>query len=259
MITAFFDKLRAYTSSSGSPPPLSTDSGAIAELQDYLEKLDAAGRLAWASRQFGNRAAIGTSFQGAGIVAMHLVKQAKLRIPVFTLDTGLHFIETIELKAELQEHLGITIENITPAFTLEQQASEFGPELWKHDPDLCCQIRKVLPLQEKLTSLDCWITGVRREQSDNRSSARVLELNEDENGRQLWKLNPLVDWTRNQIWEHIRQHNLPYNRLHDQGYRSIGCHTCTRAVADGTNERAGRWTGFNKTECGIHTFLKVKN
>src|SRR5437899_2209158 len=122
--------------------------------------------LAWAWDRFGARAAIGTSFQGAGLVMMHLAKEQGLRFPVFTLDTGLLFKETVELKKRLEDFFGFKIESLEPDLTVEEQADIHGPELWKRDPDLCCTVRKVLPLQTKLVELDCWITGLRRQQSD---------------------------------------------------------------------------------------------
>ncbi|MDR1816789.1 MAG: phosphoadenylyl-sulfate reductase [Puniceicoccales bacterium] len=222
-----------------------------------LERYTAAERLRWAAETFGGRAAIGTSFQGAGIVALHLAAEAGLKLAVFTLDTGLLFPETLALKAALEARFGIEIESVRPRLSLDAQAAEYGAALWERDPDLCCQLRKVMPLSDKLASLDCWLTGVRREQAASRAVTGILERNERAGGRVLWKLNPLADWSRNQVWAHIRANDLPYNPLHDAGYRSIGCSVCTRpSGACDADERAGRWTGFNKTECGIHTFLK---
>jgi phosphoadenosine phosphosulfate reductase len=239
--------------------PLPASEAEIADLQACLETLDASARLRWASETFGSRAAIGTSFQGAGIVALHLASQARLDLPAFTLDTALLFPETLALKTEIESRFDIAIESVRPLLDLDAQARDFGPRLWETDPDLCCELRKVQPLREKLAALDCWITGVRREQSATRASVRVLEQTLTPSGRTLWKLNPLADWSRDQVWEHIRKHDLPYNALHDRGYRSIGCAPCTRPghSAD-ADERAGRWSGFGKTECGIHTFLKSK-
>lgn len=216
--------------------------------------------LAWARCQFGARAAIGTSFQGAGLVMMHLAKQAGLSFPVFTLDTGLLFPETLELKKRLEDFYGWKIESLQPDLTVEAQAEAQGPELWKRDPDLCCTIRKVLPLQSKLRELDCWITGLRRNQSDSRAGIGIIELYNlnGATGGEIVKLNPMANWTREAIWEHIHRHNIPYNPLHDQGYKSIGCMTCTRLTGNGEAERAGRWTGFKKVECGIHTFMSKK-
>lgn len=216
--------------------------------------------LAWAWQRFGNRAAIGTSFQGAGLVMMHLAKRNGIQFPVFTLDTGLLFKETLELKKRLEDFFGFQIESLVPDLTVEQQEEAQGPELWQREPDLCCTIRKVLPLQNKLANLDCWITGLRRQQSDSRADIGIIELYSQDQARQrdIVKLNPMAEWSREQVWQYIRDHKIPYNPLHDAGYRSIGCWPCTRKTGEGDDERAGRWTGFNKVECGIHTFLPKK-
>lgn len=216
--------------------------------------------LTWAWEQYGKRAAIGTSFQGAGLVLIHLSRQHGLDFPVFTLDTGLLFPETIALKQRLEAFFGISIQSLSPDLNLEQQAKAFGPELWKRDPDRCCSIRKVIPLSGRLRELDCWITGLRREQSESRSKTAIIELySQAETGeRELVKLNPMAGWRREAVWDYLRRHKIPYNPLHDRGYLSIGCMPCTRPSGEGGNERAGRWTGFQKTECGIHTFLSKK-
>ncbi len=213
--------------------------------------------LAWCWKEFGIRAGIGTSFQGAGIVIMHHAAEAGFGFQIFTLDTGLLFAETLELKRLIEGRLGIRIETVKPTLTVEEQAAEYGAALWQRNPDLCCSLRKVLPLQNKLRDLDVWITGLRRQQSETRAKTQILELYKFDVLRDqvILKLNPLANWTREQVWNHIRTHNLPYNPLHDLGYRSIGCVPCTRKTAEGENERAGRWTGFDKSECGIHTFL----
>jgi phosphoadenosine phosphosulfate reductase len=233
----------------------------LAEVQSLSSQLEAASAervLAWAWERFGPRAAIGTSFQGAGLVLMHLAQRYGFGFSVFTLDTGLLFPETVELKGRLEEFFGCRVEVLAPDLTVEQQAAAHGPELWQRDPDLCCTMRKVLPLHDKLAQLDCWITGLRRQQSAARTDIGVVELYglDAASGRQLVKLNPLAHWPRERVWDYLRQHQIPYNPLHDQGYRSIGCQPCTRPTGAGENERAGRWTGFHKTECGIHTFLK---
>ncbi len=216
--------------------------------------------LRWAWERFGQRAAIGTSFQGAGLVMIDIARQAGLEFPVFTLDTGLLFPETIELKARLESFFGFQIEPLVPDLTVEQQADAMGPELWKRDPDLCCTMRKVVPLQNKLSDLDCWITGLRRQQSDSRAETGLIELYvfDEAAGRDNEKLNPMAAWSRDAIWKHIHDRKIPYNPLHDRGYRSIGCQPCTSKSVGGDHERAGRWTGFNKVECGIHTFMPKK-
>ena len=216
--------------------------------------------LAWAWERFGARSAIGTSFQGAGLVMLDLAKRSGLPFPVFTLNTGLLFPETLALKERLEQFFGITIESFEPDLTVAEQADIHGPELWKHNPDLCCAVRKVLPLRDNLGGLDCWITGLRRQQSDTRARIGVIELYafEETSGRDIVKLNPMANWTREAVWDYIKSHHIPYNPLHDRGYGSIGCQPCTRQTANGENERAGRWTGFNKVECGIHTFMPKK-
>jgi len=216
--------------------------------------------LRWAWDEFGTRAAIGTSFQGAGLAMIHLARQHGLNFPVFTLDTGLLFPETLTLKDRLEDFFDVEIESLVPDLTVEQQAQAHGPELWKSDPDLCCASRKVMPLQGKLSELDCWITGLRREQSETRAAVEYVELYtfDSRTGREIVKLNPMAAWSRKAVWDYLHKHEIPYNPLHDQGYRSIGCWPCTNKVTEGQKERAGRWTGFNKVECGIHTFMARK-
>jgi phosphoadenosine phosphosulfate reductase len=229
----------------------------VRELSDKFESESLDNVLRWASQRFGARAAIGTSYQGAGLVIIHHAVKNNLPIPVFTLDTQLLFPETIELKKKLEDFFQIKIEPLLPEQTPEQQAAEYGPELWKTKPDLCCTMRKVLPLQKKLEQLDVWITGLRRQQSETRQRTSILELYHFDVLRDhyILKMNPLANWSRDDVWKYIADHKIPYNPLHDRGYRSIGCWPCTRPVAEGDNERAGRWTGFDKAECGIHTFL----
>jgi phosphoadenosine phosphosulfate reductase len=232
----------------------------VQSLNERFAAAPAADVLRWAWERFGERAAIGTSFQGAGLVMLHLAKEHGLNFPVFTLDTGLLFDETLELQTRLETLLGRSIEVLKPDLSVEQQAAAHGPELWKRDPDLCCTMRKVLPLRGKLAGLDCWITGLRRDQGETRSAVKLIELYDfdESSGGQIVKVNPMVQWSRESVWEYIRAHRIPYNPLQDQGFRSIGCRPCTQKTGDGEGERAGRWTGFNKTECGIHTFLTKK-
>ena len=216
--------------------------------------------LDWAWQRFGSRAAIGTSFQGAGLVIMHLAKARQLPFPIFTIDTGLLFPESVALKKRLEDFFEVSIESLVPELTVEQQAAAQGPELWRREPDLCCTIRKVWPLQNKLVQLDCWITGLRRQQADSRADIGLVEayVADEVTRHEIMKLNPLANWTREQVWDYLKRHRIPYNPLHDQGYRSIGCWPCTHATREGEDERAGRWTGFKKTECGLHTFMAKK-
>lgn len=222
-----------------------------------FETASLADVLVWTWEKFGVRAAIGTSFQGSGLVIIDQAVKLGLGFPVFTLDTGLLFPETYELKSRLERHFGIVIEAMHPEQTVDEQAGTYGPELWRSNPDTCCAMRKVLPLQKKLAGLDVWITGVRRNQSDGRATTQMLELYEFDKlrARHLLKLNPMAAWSREAIWDHIKREGIPYNALHDRGYHSIGCWPCTKLAGSGEGERAGRWEGFDKTECGIHTFM----
>lgn len=234
---------------------LNTDD--VHELASQFEAASTTDVLSWCWNRFGTRAAIGTSFQGAGLVMIDHALQSGLRFPVFTLDTHFLFPETMELKRKLEDFFQIEIESVYPEQTPAEQEAEYGPELWKRAPDLCCTLRKVLPLQKKLEQLAVWITGLRRQQSNLRQKTQILELYHFDVLRDhyILKLNPMANWTRDAIWNYIRDHKIPYNPLHDRGYRSIGCAQCTHPVSEGGDERAGRWTGFDKSECGIHTFL----
>jgi phosphoadenosine phosphosulfate reductase len=239
---------------------LTFTSAEVAALTQQFESASATEILQWTYAQFGSSAAIGTSFQGAGLVTIHHAVAAGLPLPVFTIDTGVLFPETLELKSRLEDYFGLVIEALVPERTMEQQAQDIAPELWLSNPDLCCTLRKVEPLQKKLSQLDAWIAGLRREQSAGRAEVQILELYEFDRLREknILKVNPLARWSRDQVWAYIRQHGIPYNPLMDRGFRSIGCYPCTSVVISGQDERAGRWTGFDKNECGIHTFLGDK-
>jgi len=234
--------------------------GEVQALEKEFQSQSTQKILEWAWERFGDRAAIGTSFQGAGLVMIDLAREHGVPLPVFTLDTGLLFPETVALKKRLEDFFGIQIESLEPDITVDEQADIHGAELWKTQPDLCCTVRKVLPLRDKLADLNCWITGLRRQQSDTRSAIGILEIYafDETTGRDIVKLNPMANWSRDAVWNYLRERKIPYNPLQDQGYRSIGCYPCTRRTAEGEDERAGRWTGFNKVECGIHTFLPKK-
>lgn len=229
----------------------------VHSLSDRFENSTLEDILGWVWERFGARAAVGTSFQGSGLVMIDRALKAGFRFPVFTLDTQLLFPETIELKDRLEEHFGISIEGLLPEQNLSEQAREHGPELWKRNPDFCCINRKVLPLQKKLEQLSVWITGLRRNQSEGREKTQILELYHFDVLRDhyILKLNPMANWSREAIWDYIAAEKIPYNALHDRGYRSVGCWPCTKPSGGGDDERAGRWTGFAKSECGIHTFL----
>ncbi len=233
------------------------DPESIHRKAEEFESAELVEILRWTWETYGDRAAIGTSFQGAGLVVAHTAYENGFRFPMFTIDTGLLFPETMELKTQLEARFEIEIESLHPEQTVAEQAAEHGPELWNRHPDLCCTVRKVIPLQNKLAQLDGWITGLRRQQSDERGRTKILELYKFDvlHDRRILKVNPMCNWSREGVQAYLKKHEIPVNPLLERGYRSIGCVPCTRPVAEGQNERAGRWTGFDKAECGIHTFL----
>jgi phosphoadenosine phosphosulfate reductase len=213
--------------------------------------------LQWAADHFSPRLAISTAFGPEGLVILDIaLRKVTPRIPVFTIDTGFLFPETQALIQRVEQEYNIVVERLHPAQTPEQQAAQHGPELYRREPDQCCYLRKVLPLQNKLPALDAMVTGLRRSQGKSREGAQVFQLQETPTGHRYVKVNPLVGWTKEEVWWYIVSHQLPYNPLHDQGYPSIGCtpDCCTRPVQDGEDERAGRWAGTAKKECGLHTF-----
>jgi phosphoadenosine phosphosulfate reductase len=229
------------------------------EIRDLNEKFDGAEPhviLEWLWKEFGDKAVLGTGFGPSGVLLTHLVAKSGLGIPIFYLDTGLFFNQTYELRDELEREFDLRFVRVSTELSLEDQEKEYGSELWKRNPNKCCFLRKVLPLKKYLSDKSVWITGVRRSQSDSRTNARLFEwdpLNE------VLKVNPLVAWTSEEVWTYINLNELPYNPLHDEGYPSIGCIPCTHPVRPGDHERAGRWIGLDKTECGIHLPTQADN
>ncbi len=207
--------------------------------------------LQWVDQTFPHDSAVlGTGFGAEGVVLIDLAVSLNRSIPIFFIDTDMLFPETYRLRTEIEQRYGISIQRYASELSLEQQAMAYGDELWKRDPDVCCALRKVRPLEDALHGQKAWITGIRRSQSSFRQSANVAQWDDV---HRLIKVNPLVHWTKDQVWEYIRAHRLPYNPLYDRGYASIGCTHCTSPVLAGEDERAGRWRGFTKTECGLHT------
>lgn len=228
----------------------------FAEAEQTLCDADPERILAWAGERFGERAGISCSFGGpGGVVLAHMAAQVAPRCRILFIDTGFLFPETYELLQTLQERLGLNIVIGKPALTPAHQEALHGPRLWERDPDLCCHLRKVEPMVRLLTEVDCWVTALRRDQSPTRSKNRRFELHRVGPDHVVLKVNPLADWSRADVWRYIHRHDLPYNRLLDDGYSSLGCIHCT-ARSNGPDERAGRWQGKPKTECGLHTFTQ---
>lgn len=222
----------------------------IAKLADWWEEKTPQELLALAVERFGTKVALACSFGAEDVVLVDMLVKINPEVPIFYLDTDKHFRETYETRDRLSARYGISFVQVKPELTLEEQAARYGERLWERDPNLCCNLRKVAPLAGFLREFDAWITGIRREQAPTRANARKVEWDAKFG---VVKFNPLADWTFKDVWRYIHENNVPYNPLHDRGYPSIGCECCTRPVKPGEDFRAGRWAGFNKTECGLHT------
>lgn len=209
--------------------------------------------LRWALESSGlERIAVASAFQTEGTVVMHLATQIRPRIPILFLETGYQFAETLAFKQRIAERLDLNVVDLYGAYTVERQTEELGPRLYERDPELCCELNKVRPMFEALRGYDAWITALRRDSSPTRANAPFVERYEIEPGRWMVKVNPMATWTHRQVWGYLKEHDLPHNPLYDLGYSSIGCAPCTRMRFAGEPERAGRWAGKPKWECGIH-------
>jgi phosphoadenosine phosphosulfate reductase len=205
--------------------------------------------LGWAFQTFGDEVEMASGFGVEGMALIDIAVRVNPGLRVFTIDTGFLFPETYHLIERIERRYGIRVERVRTRLTPEEQAEIYGPALWSANPDQCCGLRKVEPLREKLAGLRAWITAIRRDQTAVRASARKVEWDAK---FQIVKINPIADWRSDDVWNHVRRHDVPYNPLHDFNYPSIGCTHCTRPVRPGEDPRAGRWSGFEKTECGLH-------
>ncbi len=223
----------------------------VESLSAQFEPLDPLALLRWAEGEFGDGVLLACSFGAEDVVLIDMLTSIRPNARAFFLDTDFHFPETLELRDRiLARYPQLQLEVFKPLLTPEEQAAQYGPELYRTNPDLCCHLRKVEPLSRALVHCAAWVTGMRRQQSPTR--AHIGKVQWDSKRNRL-KLNPLADWTEKQVWSYIYTHGLPYNPLHDRNYPSIGCMHCTAPVAPGADPRSGRWQGMAKTECGLHT------
>ncbi|MEE8110639.1 MAG: phosphoadenylyl-sulfate reductase [bacterium] len=223
---------------------------ALKELSEEFENKSTREVAAWALEEFHPDISLACSFGGpGGVVLVDLLTKIRSDVRVFYLDTEFLFPETYETRDRLIERYGIRPVAYRAALSPGDQAKIQGPELYARQPDLCCHLRKVLPMRQALEGLSAWISAIRRDQSPTRANAGIVEWDTNFN---LVKVNPLANWTEDDVRNYVREHDVPHNPLHDRGYMSIGCWPCTRPVDEGEDSRAGRWANFSKTECGIH-------
>ncbi|WP_181766034.1 phosphoadenylyl-sulfate reductase [Streptomyces albidus (ex Kaewkla and Franco 2022)] len=212
-----------------------------------LEDAPALEILRWAAETFGDRFCVTSSMEDA--VVAHLASRVLPGVPVVFLDTGYHFPETLGTRDAVEAVMDVEVITLTPNQTVAQQDSHYGPKLHDRDPDLCCSLRKVRPLEEGLRPFDAWATGLRRDESPTRADTPVVGWDER---RQKVKVSPIARWTQDDVDAYIAEHGVLTNPLLTDGYASVGCAPCTRRVLEGEDSRAGRWAGQGKRECGIH-------
>jgi phosphoadenosine phosphosulfate reductase len=205
--------------------------------------------LRWAVREFHPRLTMATAFGAEGCCILHMLAEIEPGVRVFNLDTGYQFPETLEVREKIRARYGIDVELVRAETTVAEYEAEHGGPLYRIRPDQCCHDRKILPLRRAVEGYDAWVSSIRKDQTTHRAAAGVVQWDAK---FALVKVNPLLSWTRKEVWKFIADHGIPYNVLHDRGYPSIGCLPCTQPAGEGQDERAGRWAGTVKKECGLH-------
>jgi len=215
------------------------------ESENLNKELESKEILKWAISTFP-KICIAASFGKDSVVVLHLLKEIKPDIDVIYIDTGYEFPETIAFVEKLKKEWNLNLKVYRPAMSVEEQEKIYG-KLYFRDPDKCCGFRKVEPMGRALQNYDAWITGLRMDETEFRKNIKIVE---SQNG--ITKINPIARWCEADVWDYINRNRIPYNPLYDKGYRSLGCKPCTLAGKWGRFERAGRWTGTGKQECGLH-------
>ena len=213
--------------------------------------------LRWAADRFHPRLLMATAFGAEGCCIIHMLAEINPAVRVINIDTGYQFPETLELRERIKDRYGIEVEYVRPELTVAEYEAEHGGPLYNLYPDQCCLDRKIRPLQAAMARLDplAWISAIRKDQTADRGQADVVQWDAKFD---VVKVNPLLNWTKKDVWAFVVKNDVPYNPLHDQNYPSIGCWPCTRAVQAGEDDRAGRWAGKVKKECGLHV-IEVKD
>ena len=234
--------------------PLDPTPEFLAELAEQSARLESATPeeiITWAAERYAPRLTMATAFGPEGCVILSMLAKVAPETYVFNLDTGYQFQQTLDLRDRIAEKYGIEVDMLKPDLSVpEYEALHQGP-LYKTNPTQCCMDRKIKLLHRGTQGKHAWMSGIRRDQSADRAQAAVVGWDKK---FKLVKISPLANWKKQDVWKRILDEGVPYNSLHDQGYPSVGCWPCTRAVAEGeTDDRAGRWSGTAKTECGLHT------
>ena len=245
--------MAAGDSASPVPEPAVPSPEVREELARASRKLEAAEPreiVRWAAERYDGRLTMATAFGPEGCLIIHWLAEVAPRTHVFNLETGYQFRETLELRDRIAKRYGIEVALERPATTVEEYERLHGGPLYRTDPDSCCGDRKIAVIRRVLADFDAWMSGIRRDQSPDRAAAPIVGWDHKFG---VVKISPLANWTKAKVWDAIVKEDVPYNPLHDKGYVSIGCQPCTRAIGNGEDERAGRWSGSAKTECGLHS------
>lgn len=234
-------------------PPLNPTDELLAELEGASQLLEGATPqdiLRWAIQHYAPKFTMATAFGPEGMCLIHMLSEIAPHTPLFNLETGYQFAETLELREKVKRRYGIEVEYKYPETTVEQYEISHGGPLYQTNPNQCCADRKLSVLKQSARGFHAWGSAIRRDQSPDRARAAIVGWDKKFH---LVKVSPLASWTKKDVWGFIAANDIPYNPLHDQGYPSIGCWPCTRRIMEGEDERAGRWSGFTKTECGLHS------
>jgi phosphoadenosine phosphosulfate reductase len=238
------------TPATAPPGPAPEVREELARASRELEASEPREIVRWAAEKYPGRLTMATAFGPEGCLIIHWLAQVAPRTHVFNLETGYQFRETLDLRDRIAKRYGIEVSLEAPATTVADYERLHGGPLYRTDPDRCCGDRKIAVIKRVLADFDAWMSGIRRDQSPDRAAAPIVGWDHKFG---VVKISPLANWTKAKVWDAIVKEDVPYNTLHDKGYVSIGCQPCTRAIGAGEDERAGRWSGTAKTECGLHS------
>ena len=233
--------------------PLEPTEELLAELREASERLETATPdeiIAWASERFSPRLAMGTAFGPEGCLILSILAKTAPETYIFNLETGYQFQQTLDLRDRMVEKYGLNIDLLTPELSVPEYEATHGGPLYKTNPDQCCHDRKIKVLERAAVGMHAWMSGIRRDQSPVRAGQPIVGWDRKFG---LVKISPLANATSKDVWRRIVSEGVPYNPLHDQGYKSVGCWPCTQKSVEGADERSGRWASMDKTECGLHT------